>query len=456
VATEGWTAFIEWARRARAKPEFDLEEREYRVGIADAVRALIEGACNGRRLGDGVAAVMDRVMQSQDPVIPSGQLQRFGKWAEGDEESLARALQDFTRAGDEPYIRFERFVEAIERGPGAFRFAGGGLVVASLLNFGVSPDRFPIVHPGRFRRLQNAVGEDRARSESIAMEYRRLVGFAESVGTALRDARVPVRDMVDVESLMTICATEHEAWALPGNEIESAEPAEVFPIVDLDVDLPLSRGVVEELGLRGLQSGSGRSLRPHWLNSDLLPLQDVNGRRTKPGRLYRVGEDCYFLQHTVPDPFPIESEIFQWASSEHFIEHLRPEDGIAWLAEMRRLLVAGGLIRVVVPDLRKYLQGYSDPSDPFMAEHGRQLEVHFADPAPLKRPAFIINQIFYGWAHRWMYDFDEVRHAASAAGFDPEEVSERAFREGRVAELAGHDREANALCSLYVEIEKSQ
>jgi predicted SAM-dependent methyltransferase len=452
VEGDGWTAFVESARRACAKPGFDLEEREYRLGVADAVRALIDGASNGRRLRHRVAIVVERVVKTQYPVIPYGQLQRVGEWAERDEQSLARALRGFTVAGDEPCIRFERFVEAIERGPGVYRFVGGGLIVGSLLNFGVSPDRFPIVHPGRFRRLQDAVGEDHAQAGSIVNEYRRLVVFADRVETALRDAGVPVRDMLDVESLMTICAIEHEHLA-PRRDV--ADSAEVLPLVELDVEFPLSRAVVEELGVRGLQSGSGTSLRRGWLNSDFQSLQDGNGRRTKPQRLYLVGEDRYFIQHTVPEPYPIESESFEWASSEHFIEHLRPEDGIAWLADMRRLLVAGGLVRVVAPDLRKYVQGYLDPSDLFMAKHGRELEVHFPDPAPLKRPTFIVNQIFYGWGHRWMYDFEELRHAANAAGFAPKGVTERAFREGRVPELAGLDREANALCSLYVEIEKS-
>jgi predicted SAM-dependent methyltransferase len=455
VAADRWTAFVECARRARAKPRFDLEEREYRLGVADAVRALIDAGSNGRRLRDRVAAVVERVTETQFPVIPYGQLQRLVEWAERDEQSFARALRGFTAAGDEPDIRFERFVDAIERGPGAYRFVGGGLVVASLLNFGVSPERFPIVHPGRYRRLQDALGDDDTQSRSMVSEYRRLVAFADRVDTALRDAGVPVRDMLDVESLMTICAIEHERWAPRTNVADSAESIEVLPIVELDVAFPLSRALVEELGMRGFQSGSGTSLRRGWLNSDFQSLQDGNGRRTKPQRLYQVGEDRYFIQHTAPEPYPIESESFQWAFSEHFIEHLRPEDGIAWLAEMRRLLVAGGLVRVVAPDLRKYAQGYSDPSDPFMAEHRRELEAHFPDPEPLKRPAFIVNEIFYGWGHRWMYDFEELRHAASAAGFAFNAVTEQAFRQGRVAELAGLDRPAVALCSLYVEIEKS-
>jgi predicted SAM-dependent methyltransferase len=235
-------------------------------------------------------------------------------------------------------------------------------------------------------------------------------------------------------------------------------PLAFSPLVELDVEVPLSSALLEDLGVRGLQSGCGTSLRPGWLNSDWRSLHDGDrhaGPRTIPERLYRVQRDRYFIQHAVPEPYPIESESFDWAFSEHFIEHLSAEDGIAWLAEMRRLLVAGGRVRVIAPDLRKYMFGYSDPSDPFTAEHGRALEPHFPDPAPLKRPAFIVNTIFRAWGHKWMYDFEELRHAAVAAGFAPEAVEQCAFREGRVPELAAFDLAEHSFESLYVEIEKS-
>jgi predicted SAM-dependent methyltransferase len=230
------------------------------------------------------------------------------------------------------------------------------------------------------------------------------------------------------------------------------------PLVELDVQFPLTRAAFEELGVQGLQSGCGSTLRPGWLNSDWRSLHDGDrdhGRRTVPERLYRVRDDRWFIQHAVPEPFPIEAESLDRASAEDFLEHLRPEDGIAWLTEMHRVLAPGGLLRVVVPDLRKYIAGYVDPSDPFMAEHARALEPHFPDRAPLERRAFIVNKIFYGWGHKWMYDFDELRHAAVAAGFRAGDVTRHAFREGSDPELAAFDLGEHSFESLYVEIAKS-
>src|SRR2546430_8746408 len=38
VTTDRWTDFVEWARRARAKPAFDVEERGYRLRVAAALQ----------------------------------------------------------------------------------------------------------------------------------------------------------------------------------------------------------------------------------------------------------------------------------------------------------------------------------------------------------------------------------------------------------------------------------
>ena len=235
-------------------------------------------------------------------------------------------------------------------------------------------------------------------------------------------------------------------------------PRAFSPCVEIDAELPLSRAVLGELGVRGLQSGCGTTLRPGWLNSDWRALHDGDrdaGQPTVPGRLYRVMDDRYFIQHAVPEPFPIESDSLEWAFSEHFLEHLKPEDGIAWLAEMRRLLVPGGRVRVVVPDLRKFIVGYVDPSDSFMRQQAQALASHFPDPASLERPAFVVNSIFYEWGHKWMYDFDELRNAAIAAGFDASAVGQRGFREGRDQELAAFDLAEHAPDSLYVEIDNT-
>ena len=57
-----------------------------------------------------------------------------------------------------------------------------------------------------------------------------------------------------------------------------------------------------------------------------LPLTRVE---SELGRLSRVNGDLYFLRHDSTEPYPLEDESFEWAYSEHFIEHIELQEAIA-------------------------------------------------------------------------------------------------------------------------------
>jgi hypothetical protein len=64
----------------------------------------------------------------------------------------------------------------------------------------------------------------------------------------------------------------------------------------------------------------------------------------------------------------------------------------------------------------------------------------------------MVNQIFYGYWHRWIYDFEELRNSAVEAGFQGDGVRQYAFRQSAVPEMAAMDQERRSDESLYVEI----
>jgi SAM-dependent methyltransferase len=243
---------------------------------------------------------------------------------------------------------------------------------------------------------------------------------------------------------------------------------------------PFGRELVRSLGLRGLHCGSGPKLAGGgWLNTDQYHLRSREQEATEPGRIARLNGELYYLEHDAREPFPFDDESFDWVYSEHFIEHLYPGDAVAWLAEVRRILRPGGHVRISTPDLRKYVHGYLDPEQAFFSEHHRRIAPHLEpmliDPHDESQPprrrelrrrylhgeqevpsraAFLINQIFQLWDHRWVYDFEELRLVASRAGFDRALVTERGFREGRDPQVAALDREERNDESLYAEMRK--
>jgi predicted SAM-dependent methyltransferase len=186
------------------------------------------------------------------------------------------------------------------------------------------------------------------------------------------------------------------------------------------------------------------------LNTDLVGFTDIRLESTAPGRVFRVN-DAPFLHHDVTQPLPAEDGAFDWAYSEHLIEHIAQAQAVAWLKDVRRLLRPGGLLRLTTPDLERYVQAYASRDDAFFADHGRRIR-EFGLPAMPTRRAFMVNQIFAFWGHRWIYDFDELVHVLAEAGFAADAVARRAFSESAVAEVGALDSEVRRDETIYVEV----
>jgi len=110
-------------------------------------------------------------------------------------------------------------------------------------------------------------------------------------------------------------------------------------------------------------------------------------------------------------------------------------------------------VRVTTPDLRRYVRAYVDAGDPFYAANREalaKLRVYQGQEVPDRR-GWMVNGIFYNWGHRWIYDFGELRHTLTEAGFDPASVTQHAFAQGSEPDVAALDGEGRAHESIYVE-----
>jgi predicted SAM-dependent methyltransferase len=88
--------------------------------------------------------------------------------------------------------------------------------------------------------------------------------------------------------------------------------------------------------------GCGHRFHKDWINLDALPV-DPTVRR------FACGE-----------PLPFDSDSVDFVYSSHMIEHLRPQAGLEFLSECRRVLKPGGWIRLVTPDFENFLIEYLD------------------------------------------------------------------------------------------------
>jgi predicted SAM-dependent methyltransferase len=134
--------------------------------------------------------------------------------------------------------------------------------------------------------------------------------------------------------------------------------------------------------------------------------------------------------------------------AEHVIEHLNFRFELpAVLREFRRVLRAGALVRVIVPDGRRFAQAYVTNDRALWESLGA-----YPLPGDIPTPMAMLNHIFHqGGEHHFAYDFETLEWALKEAGFV--DVRQSAYGESSDPLLA-IDRIEHSCYSLYVEARK--
>jgi hypothetical protein len=217
--TDAWERFVRHAAYVRANPLFEVEEREKKLSIAHEVRDLIEAA----RANEPLLAKLDSISSSlSDARRPyylthPEQTKWLRAWILADEESLRRAVVDFTDAEQDPDRRFSRFVVsaaearlagAVDDRPGAV------LALGSLFNFAVEPHTLPVVRASPFQRLQERLGYGPTSGGSLPKQYGDYRVFARKVEKKLRARGIEVTDMLDAQALIFL-SLQDEFWSTP-------------------------------------------------------------------------------------------------------------------------------------------------------------------------------------------------------------------------------------------------
>ena len=151
--------------------------------------------------------------------------------------------------------------------------------------------------------------------------------------------------------------------------------------------------------VRKLQLGAGGNAPAGWLNSDIEP-----------------GKEEIYLDAAGRYPFGDGS--FQYIFAEHVIEHIPWEAGLRMLKECYRVLAKGGKIRIVTPNLTKFIQLLTDSPDDVQRRFiAAKLRFHGWPVTPVIG-AYILNKEVRDWGHQFLYDSATLRKTFEQAGFN--------------------------------------
>jgi predicted SAM-dependent methyltransferase len=134
-----------------------------------------------------------------------------------------------------------------------------------------------------------------------------------------------------------------------------------------------------------LHVGCGEKVIADWINIDSRRLPGVDS----------------ILDVRKGIPFEKVAAIY----AEHFLEHLTLDEGLAFLAECRRVLAPAGILRISTPNL-----------DWVLASHYR-----LGQPIPDEErviDCFRLLRAFHGWGHRFLYNRAMLSAALRSSGFE--------------------------------------
>jgi hypothetical protein len=148
------------------------------------------------------------------------------------------------------------------------------------------------------------------------------------------------------------------------------------------------------------------------------------------------------LIHDLRKPLPFGDGCAATIYSSHLLEHLYFQEGQRLIRECFRTLAEGGVLRIVVPDLRSIVLDYLGENS--FPESSNEFEgtcsadrlnqrLLMRSPVPPSRNFFY--RLYSSWkdfhTHKWMYDADSLKHHMRSAGFV--EVRGMALHESRIA-----------------------
>ena len=223
---------------------------------------------------------------------------------------------------------------------------------------------------------------------------------------------------------------------------------------------------------------AGDSAMLGWLNIDIVGNRAI---RTKAGP-----RPVELSMSIASNPLPLDAETCAFVYAAHTLEHIRfPDDTSFVLNEVYRVLKPGGVVRLVVPDAKQWLEAYvhsnrqippSEDPDPFWkAARKNWASWQWMPDDPITGTRLPVTMRYLGAMetdlemtnpHKTGFDFETLKAALLRSGFDLKSIvhskfmgsKHKALKVDHISEAAEHyyvDKSGNKkYFSLFVEATK--
>lgn len=220
-----------------------------------------------------------------------------------------------------------------------------------------------------------------------------------------------------------------------------------------------------------LHLGCGSCTPEGWLNIDgswnarlakYPAIRSLLGTlRIVPISLTIVPWDTGVYYHDIRRPLPFSDESVEAIYASHTLEHLYFNEAQTLLRECFRVLQPGGVLRLVVPDLRAIVEEYTGgspfageaTSSPFSLRADRVNDRlglrHTSAPSGVAMRIYKVITDFD--VHKWMYDAESLIHYVQLAGF--REVAQMEYHVSRISDIAALENPGRVLYGAGICVE---
>jgi predicted SAM-dependent methyltransferase len=196
-----------------------------------------------------------------------------------------------------------------------------------------------------------------------------------------------------------------------------------------------------------LHLGCGPHFLEDWTNVDYsfgakIARIPVIGRLSRALGLFKIQWNPRIVLHDLTEPLPWPDASADFIYSSHTLEHLRREDGARLIGDCHRVLKPGGVLRIVVPDLRSCVDAYTSGSVP-CEEFVESLMVLASKGASWKQK--LLGALDDGHLHKCMYDTPGLVRILTKAGFSAKGMDGQDSLIPDIREVEKLDRTRNAV-----------
>lgn len=158
--------------------------------------------------------------------------------------------------------------------------------------------------------------------------------------------------------------------------------------------------------------------------------------------------------HDLRKRLPWPDNSFDAIYASHLFEHMYVDEVTRLLAECKRVLAPGGVVRIVVPDLAVLIEGYNTGKFPeWTRDHIQDApradmfvkSILMREPSAPRGGLFkrIYHAMFDFHSHKWMYDGESMGARLTQAGF--RDVRRMGYAESRIEGILEVEREGRVV-----------